>query len=235
MTKILVVDDELSIRELVKYNLEKSGFQVHCLDDGAKALKDIIKAPPDLVVLDLMLPGMDGLDVCRHIRQMEKTKMLPVLILTARAGEIDRIVGLEIGADDYLTKPFSPRELVARVKTILRRSQSFNAPLSTDHSRKIVYGNLTVYPEYYQVFLKGEKLELTLKEFQLLLQLAVEPGKVYTREFLLEQIWGYELMGDTRTVDVHIRNLRRKLGDTVEAESIETVRGIGYRFKKVAE
>lgn len=232
MAKILVVDDELSIRELVKFNLEKAGFQVHCLDDGDKAMEYIKKDPPDLVVLDLMLPGMDGLDVCRSVRQMENTKMLPVLILTARASEVDRVVGLEIGADDYLTKPFSPRELVARVKTILRRSQTFSfAPLPQDKTQAIVSGNLKIFPEYYQATLGEEKLDLTLKEFQLLLQLVTNPGKVYSREYLLENIWGYEFMGDTRTVDVHIRNLRRKLGDSAEAELIETVRGIGYRFK----
>lgn len=232
MAKILVVDDELSIRELVKYNLEKAGFTVQCLDDGTKAWAHLQKASPDLVVLDLMLPGMDGLDVCRNIRQMEKTKMLPVLILTARGSEVDRIVGLEIGADDYLTKPFSPRELVARVKTILRRSRNFSAvPLPQENIPLIVNGNLKIYPEYYQAILGGEKLDLTLKEFQLLLQLVTNPGKVYTREYLLENIWGYELSGDTRTVDVHIRNIRRKLGNYTEAELIETVRGIGYRFK----
>jgi len=232
MAKILVVDDELSIRELVKFNLEKAGFQVHCLDDGLKAMEYIKKDPPDLVVLDLMLPGMDGLDVCRSVRQMENTKMLPVLILTARASEVDRVVGLEIGADDYLTKPFSPRELVARVKTILRRSQTFSvAPLPQDKTQTIISGNLQIFPEYYQAILGEEKLDLTLKEFQLLLQLVTNPGKVFSREYLLENIWGYEFMGDTRTVDVHIRNLRRKLGDSAEAELIETVRGIGYRFK----
>ncbi len=233
MTKILVVDDEFSIRELVSFNLEKAGFLVECLDDGLKALEYIKKSPPDLVVLDLMLPGMDGLDVCRKVRQMEKTKFLPVLILTARAGEIDRVVGLEIGADDYLTKPFSPRELVARVKTILRRSQNFPA-FQTNYAEveEIVRGDLKIYPECYQVMLGEEKLDLTLKEFQLLLQLGTNPGKVYTREYLLENIWGYEFIGDTRTVDVHIRNLRKKIGNLSEPELIETVRGIGYRFKE---
>ena len=233
MTKILVVDDELSIRELVSFNLEKAGFLVESLDDGLKALEYLKKSPPDLVVLDLMLPGMDGLDVCRKVRQMEKTKFLPVLILTARAGEIDRVVGLEIGADDYLTKPFSPRELVARVKTILRRSQIFPT-VQTDYAEmgKIVKGDLKIYPESYQVLLGDEKLDLTLKEFQLLLQLVTNPGKVYTREYLLENIWGYEFIGDTRTVDVHIRNLRKKIGNLSEPELIETVRGIGYRFKE---
>lgn len=233
MTKILVVDDELSIRELVKYNLEKAGFIVECSDDGLKALSLIKDNPPDLIVLDLMLPGMDGLEVCRNIRQMEKTKYLPVIILTAKAGEIDRVVGLELGADDYLTKPFSPRELVARVKTILRRSQILSAFQSDKETEVIIRGSLELYPERYEVFIDKELLELTPKEFLLLRHLMANPGKVFTREYLLEKIWGYEFVGDTRTVDVHIRNLRKKIEEKNRGESeyIETVRGIGYRFK----
>lgn len=232
MAKILVVDDELSIRELVKFNLEKAGFEVECSEDGLKALERIKENPPDLLVLDLMLPGMDGLEICRKIRQMEKTRFLPVMILTAKGGEIDRVVGLELGADDYLTKPFSPRELVARVKTILRRSQTPLVRLPDTETEVIVRGNLKLYPERYEVYLHEEILDLTPKEYQLLRQLMLNPGKVYTREYLLEKIWGYEFVGDTRTVDVHIRNLRKKLEEgCAEPELIETIRGIGYRFK----
>lgn len=232
MTRILVVDDERSIRELVRFNLEKAGFLVECLADGLIALEQISENPPDLLVLDLMLPGMDGLDICRRIRQMEKTKLLPVIILTARAGEIDRVVGLEIGADDYLTKPFSPRELVARVKTILRRSRNASSYQSDTEEFIIVRGNLKIYPERYEALLDEEILDLTLKEFQLLVQMVTNPGKVFTREYLLENIWGYEFTGDTRTVDVHIRNLRKKLEKhPAQPELIETIRGIGYRFK----
>lgn len=232
MKRILVVDDEQSIQELVRFNLEKAGFLVECLADGLNALEQIKLNPPDLLVLDLMLPGMDGLDICRNIRQMEKTKFLPVLILTARAGEVDRVVGLEIGADDYLTKPFSPRELVARVKTILRRSQNTSVYQADVEETRIIRGSVKIYPERYEAYLDGEILDLTLKEFQLLLQLVTSPGKVYTREYLLENIWGYEFTGDTRTVDVHIRNLRKKMEkQPAQPELIETIRGIGYRFK----
>jgi len=233
MTKILVVDDELSIRELVKFNLEKAGFIVECCGDGLKALDLLKENPPDLLVLDLMLPGMDGLEVCRYIRQMEKTRFLPVIILTAKAGEIDRVVGLELGADDYLTKPFSPRELVARVKTILRRSQTPIVQQNTQKNEVIVRGSLKLYPERYEAYFQEELLELTPKEYQLLRQLIANPGKVYTREYLLENIWGYEYIGDTRTVDVHIRNLRRKLEKySTDTILIETIRGIGYRFNE---
>ena len=231
MTRILVVDDECSIRGLVKFNLEKAGYSVDCLDDGLKAVKSVMEKPPDLLVLDLMLPGMDGLEVCRHLRQQEKTRMLPIIMLTARVEEIDRVVGLEIGADDYLTKPFSPRELVARVKSLLRRSQG-NQVQSEAPPMQIDRGNLIVYPERFEAVLNNEVLELTPKEFQLLVKLAANPGKVYTREYLLEKIWGYEFAGDTRTVDVHIRHLRQKLErDPGQPEMIETVRGIGYRFR----
>ena len=232
MTRILVVDDEESIRELVKFNLEKAGFVVDSLENGREALNLILENPPDLLVLDLMLPGLDGLDICRHLRQQEQTKLLPVIMLTARGEEIDRVVGLELGADDYLTKPFSPRELVARVKSLLRRSQTVSPAASDSALPAIVRGGLKIYPDRFEAFFNGELLELTPKEFQLLSQLATNPGKVYTREFLLEKIWGYEFIGDTRTVDVHIRHLRQKLEkDPSQPELIETIRGIGYRFK----
>lgn len=231
MIKIMVVDDEVSIRELVKFNLEKSGYTVESHDDGMKALKRIVDEPPDLLVLDLMLPGMDGLEVCRNLRQHEKTRNLPIIMLTAKGEEIDRVVGLEIGADDYLTKPFSPRELVARIKSLLRRTQN-NTQSVEKTSAPIIRGALKIFPERYEAILNDTVLELTPKEFQLLMQLAVNPGKVYTREFLLENIWGYEFAGDTRTVDVHIRHLRQKLEqDANQPDLIETIRGIGYRFK----
>ncbi|MBZ4654813.1 MAG: two component transcriptional regulator, winged helix family [Peptococcaceae bacterium] len=232
MTRILVVDDEDSIRELVKFNLEKAGFAVDSLENGQEALNFILEYPPDLLVLDLMLPGLDGLEICRRLRQQEQTKLLPVIMLTARGEEIDRVVGLELGADDYLTKPFSPRELVARVKSLLRRSQTAPKAASDTTSPAIIRGGLKIYPDRFEASLNGEPLELTPKEFQLLSQLATNPGKVYTREFLLEKIWGYEFVGDTRTVDVHIRHLRQKLEkDPSQPELIETIRGIGYRFK----
>jgi len=185
-----------------------------------------------MVVLDLMLPGLDGLEICRSLRQREKTRLLPVIMLTARAEEIDRVVGLEIGADDYLTKPFSPRELVARVKSILRRSRGALEQGETSPEKVIIRDDLQIYPERFEAFLAGQALDLTPKEFQLLLQLAANPGKVFTREFLLENIWGYEFAGDTRTVDVHIRHLRQKIEqDPSQPQRLETIRGIGYRFR----
>ena len=235
MTRILVVDDEDSIRELVKYNLDKAGYIVECQSDGLKALKQIVENPPGLLILDLMLPGMDGLEICRELRQNEKTRDLPVIMLAAMTEEIDRVVGLEIGADDYLTKPFSPRELVARVKSLLRRSQGTS---SVTHAAEvkgetIVRGSLKIFPDRFEAQLVDSPLELTPKEFQLLMQLALNPGKVFTREFLLEKIWSYEFAGDTRTVDVHIRHLRQKIeSDPSRPEIIETIRGIGYRFKE---
>lgn len=232
MTKILVVDDEYSIRELVKFNLEKAGYLVECVDDGLKALQKINESTPDLLVLDLMLPGMDGLDVCRHLRQQDKTRFLPIIMLTAKVEEIDRVVGLEIGADDYMSKPFSPRELVARVKSLMRRSKGSTQQSQEKEQNTIEIASLKIYPERFEVFLEEEQMDLTPKEFQLLVQLASNPGKVFTREYLLENIWGYEFAGDTRTVDVHIRHLRQKLEkDPSQPELIETIRGIGYRFK----
>ena len=233
MTRILVVDDEISIRELVQYNLEKAGYTVESQGDGAKALRQIIDNPPTLLILDLMLPGMDGLEICRHLRQNEKTRNLPVIMLTAMVEEIDCVVGLEIGADDYLTKPFSPRELVARVKSLLRRSQGATVPDPEAKAETIIRGSLKIYPDRFEAQLDDNQLDLTPKEFQLLLQLAVKPGKVFTREYLLEKIWSYEFAGDTRTVDVHIRHLRQKIeSDPSRPEIIETIRGVGYRFKE---
>lgn len=231
MKKIMIVDDEASIRELVRFNLEKAGYTVDVSDDGLNALRKITEETPDLLILDLMLPGIDGLEVCQHLRQREKTRMLPIIMLTAKVEEIDRVLGLELGADDYMTKPFSPRELVARVKSLLRRSQG-NTTKTDKAEEPIIRGELTIIPDRYEAALGGTVLELTPKEFQLLMQLALNPGKVYTREFLLENIWGYEFAGDTRTVDVHIRHLRQKLErENSQPEFIETIRGIGYRFK----
>lgn len=228
MDKILIVDDENSIRELVKYNLTKEGFQIDEAEEGNKALELIAKNSPNLIVLDLMLPGIDGLEICRKLRQNEKTAQIPIIMLTARAEEVDKIVGLEMGADDYLTKPFSPRELVARVKALLRRAK----PVINKKEDNIIRDGLVISPERFEVKLNDRNIDLTPKEFQLLVQLAIGPGKVFTREFLLENIWGYDYLGDTRTVDVHIRHLRQKLEvDPSQPEFIETIRGIGYKFK----
>lgn len=224
--RILVVDDELPIRELVRFNLEKAGYTVSEADNGCDAVK-MAQEKPDLIVLDLMLPEMDGLEVCRQIKGTRQTSGIPVIMLTARDDEFDKVVGLELGADDYMTKPFSPRELVARVKAVLRRSQKAALP-----EGEFVLGNLRLNFARYEVFLGKEKLELTPKEYELLKLLVTNVGKVFTREQLLEKVWGYEYFGDTRTVDVHVRHLRAKLEqDLTVAEAIETVRGIGYRFR----
>ncbi len=224
--KILVVDDEEHIVELVELYLGKDGYEVATALDGASAIEKFGLENPDLVILDIMLPGTDGLDVLRWIM---KASTVPVIMLTARESEVDKVVGLELGADDYLTKPFSPRELVARVKAVLRRSR----PTEEENEAVISRGGLTVDVKRRRVEVeeKGE-VELTAKEFDLLYILAANPGIVLKRDRLMEKVWGYEYVSDTRTVDVYIRHLREKLGDDADnPRFIETVRGVGYRFK----
>lgn len=227
--KILIVDDEQSIRELIKFNLEKAGFTVLESGDGAEALHIAKSLKPELLVLDLMLPGIDGIEVCRALKSQRDTSGIPIIMLTARADEIDKIIGLEMGADDYLTKPFSPRELVARVKAVLRRSSK----VATQEG-ELLLGKLKLNFSRYEVFLNGERVELTPKEYELLKLFATNIGKAFSREMLLEKVWGYEYFGDTRTVDVHVRHIRAKLETEPEvAEAIETVRGVGYRMREI--
>lgn len=227
--RILVVDDEPHIVELVRYNLAREGFDVSVAYDGAEALQKTRAEAPDLVILDLMLPYVDGLEVCRHLR---RESPVPILVLTAKDAEQDRVRGLELGADDYVTKPFSPRELVARVRAILRRTAwdghpPREAPLSA--------GGLVLDPATHEVRLRGRLVDLTTKEFDLLRLLMSHPSQVFTRDFLLEHIWGYEYFGSTRTVDMHISRLREKIEDDPNAPTyIVTVRGVGYKFKKDA-
>ncbi|MDD3363856.1 MAG: response regulator transcription factor [Syntrophomonas sp.] len=230
VSKILVVDDETYIVELVKFNLEKEGFQVIVAYDGLKAL-DIVKSEcPDLIILDIMLPNMDGLEVCQVLKQDANYSFIPIIMLTARGEEIDTVLGLELGADDYIKKPFSPRELLARVKARLRAIRILQAEKAMG-TKAYVCRDLIVVPDQHEVFLEEVKLELTRKEFELLRLLVSHQGKVFTREVLLEKVWGYEFSGDTRTVDVHIRHLRQKLNDDSNfPEYIETVRGVGYKF-----
>lgn len=226
MAVILVVDDEEPIQELLKFNLEKEGYTVLLAYDGPTALEIIEEKYPDLVILDVMLPGMDGLEVCNQLRQNSKVQEIPVIMLTAKAEEIDKVLGLELGADDYLTKPFSPRELLARIRARLRRIK----PQTQDN--EMIRGDLKIDLNRFQVSVRGEEVELTPKEFELLRVLAIHPGKVYSRDELLERVWGYEYAGDTRTVDVHVRHLRQKVEkDASNPEYIETLRGIGYRLK----
>lgn len=228
--KIMVVDDEAYIVELVKFNLEKEGYQVVVASDGLGALEMVQVERPDLILLDIMLPNMDGLEVCRTLKQNPMLYSIPIIMLTAKGEEIDTVLGLEMGADDYVKKPFSPREMVARVKARLRALKILEAEKAVGEKAFIVK-ELIVVPEKYEAFIGEEKLELTPKEFELLSLMVSHQGKVFTREALLEKVWGYEYSGDTRTVDVHIRHLRQKLrDDSNDPEYIETVRGVGYRF-----
>ena len=228
--RILIVEDEPDILDLVSYNLKRAGFEVEEAEDGEVALQLIEDRPIDLVVLDLMLPGIDGLEVCRLLKQNVQHKDLPVLMLTARTEEVDRIVGLELGAEDYLVKPFSPRELVLRIKAILRRVKGGKGESQEDAAERIQAGDLTIDPVGHRVLLDGETIELTATEFRLLLTLAQRRGRVQSREELLNVVWGYEYSGYRRTVDTHIRRLREKLGEACDL--VETVRGVGYRFKR---
>lgn len=229
MNKILVVEDEPDILEMVRYNLDQAGLDVETAEDAERALQSIQETLPDLIILDLMLPGIDGLDMCRQIKQDARTRHIPILMLTARKEEIDRIVGLELGADDYVVKPFSPRELVLRTQAILRRSQGSLQSI-TDTETWLHLGPVSIDKAAHQALLNGDPLELTGTEFKLLTTLIERRGRVQTRDDLLDTVWGYEYGGYGRTVDTHIRRLREKLGEA--CEWIETVRGVGYRFRR---
>ena len=223
---ILVVDDEADLVELVSYNLKKEGFSVDSALDGETALAKIKKDRYDLVVLDLMLPGIQGMELCRILRNDPKTEALPIIMLTAKGEEVDKILGLELGADDYITKPFSPRELVARVKAVLRRSMEKPTP-----ERMLKVGDLVIDTERYTVSVKGKPIKLSATEFKLLLFLAARKGKVFNREQLLDAIWSEEAFVEPRTVDVHIRRLRAQIEeDPAHPMYIKTLRGIGYFF-----
>lgn len=220
---ILIVDDEQHIIDLARLYLEQEGYNVTSATDGKTALQRILHENPGLVVLDLMLPELDGWEVCRRVRAESE---VPIIMLTARSEDIDRIVGLELGADDYLTKPFNPRELVARVRAILRRAS--RPPMSQSSESSIVLHNLVIYPERRIVLVDGKQIDLRMKEFDLLYTLASNKGIVFTREKLLDVVWGYDFAGETRTVDVHIAHLRNKLKGM--RPTIETVWGVGYRL-----
>ena len=225
---ILCVDDEAHILELLTFNLEATGYRVVTTANGEDALTVCQHDRPALILLDIMLPGIDGVEVCRRLKSQSNTQDIPIIMLTAKGDEVDKILGLELGADDYITKPFSVRELVARVKALLRRAATQN-----DDEGVLHVGSITIDPSNYEAYRNGEKLSLTLKEFELLKLLVMSRGKVLTRDFLLDRIWGYEFYGETRTVDVHIRHIRQKLGD--DAHYIETIRGVGYKFNDKQE
>jgi two-component system, OmpR family, alkaline phosphatase synthesis response regulator PhoP len=224
--KILVVDDELHIVELLKYNLETNGYKVIYALDGKQGLALALEKKPDLILLDVMLPAMDGFDVCKEVKRNKDIESVPIIMLTAKGEEFDKILGLELGADDYITKPFSVRELMARVKVVLRRNTK------EERSEIISFGNLSIDLAKHEVIKDGIKIDLTLKEFELLKLLVLNKGRVMTRDFLLDKVWGYEYYGETRTVDVHVRHIRQKIeDDDKNPQYIETVRGIGYKFK----
>ena len=230
--KILVVDDEQSIVTLLKYNLETAGYIVEVAYDGEEALKKVETEQPELIVLDVMLPKKDGIEVCKTIRSDKN--LVPILMLTAKDDEFDRVLGLELGADDYMTKPFSPREVVARVKAILRRSQFVNEIEKEDvDDEDIIIGSIRIRPEFFEVYKEEELLELTPKEFELLLYLIERQGRVITREHMLNSVWNYEFAGDSRIVDVHISHLRDKLEENPkQPKLIKTVRGLGYKLER---
>jgi len=225
---ILAVDDELTLRETLEYNLKRQGYSVVLASTGLEALRLAREIHPDLVILDLALPGMDGLEVCRTLR---RESQVPILMLTARSEEIDRVLGLELGADDYLTKPFSLRELMARVKALLRRA-GMNQPADLQPiERPLVFGNLTVDTSRHQVLLDGNILELSPREYDLMVFFAHHRGQVLSRDVILERVWGWDYDGGTRTIDVHIRWLRNKIEiDPSNPQRIVTIRGAGYRF-----
>jgi two-component system, OmpR family, alkaline phosphatase synthesis response regulator PhoP len=225
--RILVVDDEEDILEVVRFNLAKEGYAVTCASSGEEALKEIRAHTPDVVVLDLMLPGLDGMDVCRKVKAAPETAHVPVIMLTAKTEEADMVAGLEIGADDYVTKPFSPRVLLARVKAVLRRRDS-----ADEEPTVLDFGDLSIHPILHLVKVQGETVELTATEFRLLLTLARRPGWVFSREQIVDSTQGTNAVVTSRSVDVHVVSLRKKLGAC--GEWIETVRGVGYRFRDLS-
>jgi two-component system phosphate regulon response regulator PhoB len=225
MNPILIVEGETDISELVEYHFKQSGFSVTSVPDGSSALAQVKRGRPALIILDLMLPDMDGKDICRALKSNPLTRTIPILMLTAKTEELDRVVGFELGAEDYVTKPFSPRELVLRAKAILKRKE-----LPQESETLIQIGGLLMDVEKHHVSVNKKSIPLTHTEFKLLLELASKRGRVYTRENLLDRVWGYTYEGYARTVDTHIRRLREKLG--MMGEYIETIRGVGYRFRE---
>ncbi|RLG20428.1 DNA-binding response regulator [Candidatus Micrarchaeota archaeon] len=222
---VLVIDDEEDILELLRYHLSREGYTVECVSDGEKALESVRRKVPDIILLDLMLPGIGGLELCKLLRRDDRTAQIPIVMLTARSEEADVVAGLEIGADDYITKPFSPRVLVARVKAVLRRRK-----LESSQAGTLIRGDLAIYPHRYEVQVKGEPVALTVGEFKILHFLARRPGWVFTREQILSAVHGEDYPVAGRSVDVLIASLRRKLGEA--GSMIETVRGVGYRFRE---
>lgn len=221
MERVLIVDDDPDIQRLVSYNLSQAGFQVTTASSGRLALETVQKHPPDLIILDIMMPDIDGMEVCRTLRQREGSRRIPIIMLTARGDEIDRVVGFELGADDYVMKPFSPRELVLRVKSIFRR-------VGEQKTETLNIGKIQLLPQRRQVIVNNQQVVLTAKEFDLLHELMQAHGNVLTREFLMDKVWGYHGEATSRTLDTHVRRLREKLGD--DGDMVQTVRSVGYRI-----
>lgn len=227
--KILIIEDEKSISDIIKFNLVKEGFDVDTAYDGQDGLRKAIKQTPELILLDVMLPSIDGFEVCRRIREVS---MVPIIMLTAKEEEVDKVLGLELGADDYITKPFGMRELIARIKANIRRMDISDSGKNSPENLQS-FGNLTIDMNRYEVRKDEKVLELTLREFELLKYLAERENKVFSREQLLEEVWGYEYYGDIRTVDVTVRRLREKLeDDSSEPKYVMTKRGVGYYFRR---
>ncbi len=226
MERVLIVDDDPDIQRLVSYNLKQAGFEAAAAETGRKALEEVRRQPPDLIILDLMLPDIDGMEVCRTLRQRESSRRIPIVMLTARGEEIDRVIGFELGADDYVMKPFSPRELVLRIKSIFRR-------MKDDRNDVLRAGNIQLYPARRQCFVGRQTVTLTAKEFDLLRELMRAHGNVLSRDVLMDKVWGYHGEATSRTLDTHVRRLREKLGE--EGALVETVRGVGYRMESPAE
>ncbi|MBM6616910.1 response regulator YycF [Bacillus suaedaesalsae] len=231
--KILVVDDEKPIADILKFNLQKEGYEVYCAYDGLDAIQKVEEIQPDLLLLDIMLPLKDGMEVCREVR---KKYDMPIIMLTAKDSEIDKVLGLELGADDYVTKPFSSRELLARVKANLRRHHTNSSAETAIETNEISIGSLIIHPDAYSVTKRGEEIELTHREFELLHYLAKHIGQVMTREHLLQTVWGYDYYGDVRTVDVTVRRLREKIEDSPSHPIwIVTRRGVGYYLRNAEQ
>ena len=227
--RVLIIEDEPDIRKTIDYNLSKESFQVFQADSIAEGEKSISDNSPDVIILDLMLPDGSGLTLCRDIKSDDKTKHIPISLLTAKADEVDRVIGFELGADDYVTKPFSVRELILRVKAILKRGTSES---TKDDADEFIFGELKLNLDAHQVFIQDNEIAFTALEFRLLKHLIDRKGRVQTRDQLLEEVWGYSSEVTTRTVDTHIKRLREKLGAT--GEYIQTIRGVGYRFSKIS-
>ncbi len=225
MKTVLVVDDEKDIIQLIRYNLEREGFKVEAASDGNEALKKAVEVKPDVILLDIMLPGKDGYDVIKSLNQSEKTAGIPVIFLTAKSAEFDEVLGLELGADDYIVKPISPRKLVSRIRAVMRRYES----VKSEEAKNLDFGPLVIDRESYMVMVAGEKVFFPRKEFEILYYLASHEGKVVSPETLLSRVWGADVYVGDRTVDVHIRKIREKLGE--HSEMIETIKGVGYKFR----